>query len=162
MPAGPDMQECSKPETGPSGEASGLPQSDGNRPTRASVRRSSRLRTRNQLTYVRERGKSRAGKLCVVGAADPRDGMPRVAVITSRRYSLKAVSRNRARRLLREAYRRLLPQLRTAWIVLIPRRRMQQVKMEAVLAEMTGLCRELGLLRCSNGSETEGQGERSE
>jgi len=57
------------------------------------------------------------------------------------------VVRNRARRLLREAYRLLLPELKPAWIVLIPRAYMRGVKLGDVLPELTRLLGELDLLR---------------
>ncbi len=105
-----------------------------------------RLRTRQHLRYVKEKGSSRAGKRCVVSVATPLDEQRRLATIISRRYSLKAVVRNRARRLLREAYRILLPELKPAWIVLIPRRYMQTAKLSDVLPELRRLFHELGVL----------------
>ena len=105
-----------------------------------------RLRTRRQLAYVRKRGASRAGKRCVAYAAEPQDGQARVVIVISRRYSRKAVTRNRARRLLREAYRRLFPELAPAWIMLIPRRRMEGARLQDVLAELKRLFAELRLL----------------
>ena len=116
------------------------------RPARL-LRRDSRLRTRHQLSYVRTRGLSRSGKRCVVCAVEPCDGRARLAITVSRRYSRKAVSRNRARRLLREAYRRLFPELKPAWIVLLPRRHMQGARLDDVLPELRRLFCDLRLLR---------------
>lgn len=107
----------------------------------------SRLRTRAELGYVREQGVRRAGRLCVVCRAESRDGRRRCTMVISRRYSKRAVDRNRARRLLREAYRTLFPRLQPAWMVLIPRHGMRQVKLSPVLAEIERLLDGLGGLR---------------
>ena len=101
----------------------------------------SRLRTQAHMNMVRASGQSRAGRFCVAITAPPEDGHRRVAFVISRRYSRKAVTRNRARRLFREAYRRLLPELRDGWLLFLPRNHMQHAKMQDVLAELQGhLC----------------------
>ena len=118
-------------------------------PTGARVQafgRRCRLRTRAHLQHVRTHGRREAGPLCVVSAVwPPPDGERRVGFVVSRRYSPKAVTRNRARRLLREAYRQALPDLLPAWIVLIPRYRLQGAMMQDVLAALREACRRLGL-----------------
>jgi len=103
-----------------------------------------RLRTQAHMDAVRASGRSRAGSLCVAVAAPADDGHRRVGFVTSRRYSRKAVVRNRARRLFREAYRRLLPGLRDGWLLFLPRHYMQRAKMQDVLAELQGHLRALG------------------
>ena len=128
----------------PSGNRAG-PEPGGRRAARIS-RRACRLRTRSQLDYVKANGRSRAGRLCVVKAAPPPDEQRRLAIVVSRRYSPKAVERNRARRLLREAYRLVLPELRPAWIVLIPRRYLLGAGLGDVLAEVRRLLERLRLL----------------
>lgn len=106
-----------------------------------------RLRTRAHLDCVRQQGCRDAGPLCVVSAVrPPPDDACRVAFIVSRRYSPKAVVRNRARRLLREAYRQTVADLLPAWVVLIPRQRLQRARMQDVLADLREVCRRIGLL----------------
>jgi len=83
-----------------------------------------------------------------VQAAAARDGQRRLVIVISRRYSRKAVTRNRARRLLREAYRQLFPDLKTAWVILAPRRYMQGAKLGDVLPELRRLFADLDLLDC--------------
>lgn len=106
-----------------------------------------RLRTREQLAHVREQGRSLVGTTCIVAFTPAPCGGRRVGILISRRYSTHAVVRNRARRLCREAYRMLLPELRDAWLVLVPRRRMQGAKLGDVLPEMRRLCARHGLLK---------------
>ncbi len=106
-----------------------------------------RLRTREQLAYVRTQGTSLVGTTCIVAFAPAPAGGRRLGILISRRYSTHAVVRNRARRLLREAYRMLLPELRDVWLVLVPRRRMQTAKLGDVLPEVRRLCARHGLLK---------------
>jgi ribonuclease P protein component len=77
-----------------------------------------------------------------------------VAFVISRRYSRKAVVRNRARRLFREAYRRLLPDLSDAWLLFLPRHHMQRAKMQDVLVELQGHLRTMGLWLPAGGRES--------
>jgi RNase P protein component len=48
--------------------------------------------------------------------------------------------------LLREAYRQTVEDLLPAWVVLIPRRRLQQARMQDVLADLREGCRRIGLM----------------
>lgn len=105
-----------------------------------------RLRRAEEYAYLRESGKRFAGRLCVLVVAKPRDQRLRFGIITSRKYSKRAVDRNRARRLLREAYRRVASHLEPAWILLIPRYRMKQSRMPEVLAELERLVLEAALV----------------
>jgi len=72
---------------------------------------------------VRLRGKSYAHPLVVlvVNASDNKENQPRVGVAAGKTVGT-AVRRNRAKRLLREAMRSLLPKLGSGWdLVLIAR-----------------------------------------
>jgi ribonuclease P protein component len=82
----------------------------------------------------------------VVAVAEPPDGQRRLATIVSRRYSRLAVVRNRARRLLRESYRLLLPEIRPVWLVLIPRCALQDAKLTDVMPEIRESLASLGAL----------------
>jgi len=96
---------------------------------------------------MRRQGRREAGVYClVVALAPPPDGQARVAFVVSRRYSPKAVLRNRARRLLREAYRQARPGLCSAWVLLVARQRLQRVRMQDVLGDLRSACSRLGLV----------------
>ena len=102
---------------------------------------SARLRSRIQLDAVRNSGSSAAGRLCVVALLKtPPDATRRVAFLISRRFSLLAVERNRARRLFRESWRRLYGRLPKAiWISLIPRRGIKKALQPQVQSEIEHL-----------------------
>ena len=108
---------------------------------------SARLRSRLQLEAVRQGGASSAGRLCVVVALKtPPDASRRVAFLISRRFSLLAVERNRARRLFRECWRRLYPRLSApCWISLIPRRGIKGALQPQVQQEVESHLKRLGV-----------------
>jgi len=106
-----------------------------------------RLRNARQLQCVRENGTQETGRYLLVRAiASSPDGHPRLAIVISRRFSGKAVIRNRARRLLREAYRQLFPALRPAWILIVPRQAIKGRMFQDVQPEVRQLFRRAGLL----------------
>lgn len=110
--------------------------------------RDARLRNRWQLDVMRSRGVKSAGRFCVLIVLEtPPDGMRRAAFLISRRYSLHAVDRNRARRLFREVYRRLYGVLPPSWLLFIPRQRMKDATMWDVLGEVEQLSRRAGLIQ---------------
>ena len=108
--------------------------------------RDARLRTRRELDFVRKNGRKYVGKYCVIIVADAPDLRKRSAVIISKRYSNRAVDRNRARRLFRETYRRLFPYLAPVWTVMIPRRYLMNAGLNDLLPEVTELCRQADIL----------------
>ncbi len=127
--------------------------SDSDSPAGKAFSRAVRLRNRREIEYVKRTGATYVGTYCLVKVASPMDENRRVGIIVSRRHSLKAVERNRSRRLLKEAYRQLYTRMRVAWIILIPRSALRQAKLDDVLPEMTELCCRAGLLSREAGNE---------
>jgi ribonuclease P protein component len=117
-------------------------------------RQTSRLRRRAEFQYLKDRGHSAVGRYCVVRAADPLDGQPRVAFVISRHYDRSAVRRNRARRLFREAYRACRPALRPAWMVFRPRAAMHGITLPLLLDDVGRLLRKLDLMHPADAAGT--------
>ena len=83
--------------------------------------------------------------MLVVTAPAP-DGLRRCGVICGKKYSLLAVERNRARRLLWESFRLLKPEIAVCRIVLIPRRNMMKWKRGQATRELALLLGRAGVL----------------
>jgi ribonuclease P protein component len=71
----------------------------------------------------------------------------RLGVVTSKKISLRANKRNRARRHLREAYRQIRPYLSGDYdVLLIGRRTILQAKWPDILCEMLALAKRAGMI----------------
>jgi ribonuclease P protein component len=95
---------------------------------------------------VRNQGKSFAHPLVVLVKLVSAENRPRVGISTSRSVG-NAVQRNRAKRLLRESIRPLIPMLAPGWdLVLIGRSRLVTSEFHDVQDAVDGLLRRAGLL----------------
>lgn len=122
------------------------PMADTSNQTGMAFGRDARLRNRWQLDEMRASGRKMAGRYCVlIINKTPPDGMRRAAFLISRRYSLKAVERNRARRLFREAFRQIYGSLPPVWMILVPRQRMKAAKLADVMEDIQTLGGKLNL-----------------
>ncbi|MCS7178658.1 MAG: ribonuclease P protein component [Anaerolineae bacterium] len=113
---------------------------------RRSVRwRKVRLRRSADFERVRREGQAWSHPLLVLTASPNTVGWTRIGVIAGRRLGT-AVARNRAKRLLREAARRLYPRLAPGWdLVLIARPSILTVKEPQVETALEELARASGL-----------------
>jgi len=97
-------------------------------------------------TFARER--SVPGRFLVLWLRIAADADRRMGVVTSRRTLPSAVSRNRARRLLREAFRLNRAYLRAdVDVLLLARGRIEQVKRQDVEEDFRTTCRRAGIWR---------------
>ena len=83
---------------------------------------------------------------------DDPDQEPRCGVICSRKFDKRAVRRNRARRLLYEAFRLIRQELMPCRIIFIPRRAILDRKMQDVDRQLRNLFQRAGLFRNSRTS----------
>lgn len=109
--------------------------------------RSARLTSR-QYREVFDAGRSVAGRYIVIWSRPAEGTAHRVGVVTSKRSLHTAVERNRARRLMREAFRLNHHTLRGGVdLILIARSRIVDVGGRAVADDFLAICRRVGLCR---------------
>ena len=92
---------------------------------KATLGKEDRLSLESEFAYVRNTGKEFAGRLMLmVVSAVPCAACTssRFGVICGRKFSKRAVDRNRARRLLRESFRLVKSKVKPCHILLIARR----------------------------------------
>ena len=87
------------------------------------LRKPDKLRFKSEFERVRANGTKLVGPSMLLVYAEAPDSSLRCGVICGRKYSLLAVKRNRARRLLWESFRILRGTLPPVWMILIPRNR---------------------------------------
>jgi ribonuclease P protein component len=105
-----------------------------------------RLRARAEFERVRREGRSWSHRLLVLVACRNELQVTRVGMTASRGVG-GAVERNRAKRLMREAWRRCAAHSVPGWdALLIARSAIAQVKMQEVAAALESLLRQAGLV----------------
>ena len=113
-----------------------------------------RLRCRAHLDAVRATGMNLAGRYSVIVVLKtPPEMNRRTAFLISRRFDLNAVVRNRARRLLRECWRQLFPQLSPCWVLMIPRKGIKKAKLGDVFPEIRKNLLKAGVLVAQDDGE---------
>ena len=119
--------------------------SDASLRVRFRLRKQDKLTLRTEFAAVKASGRRAAGALLAVGFAPADDNHLRAGVICGKKYSLLAVRRNRARRLVWESFRLLKPGIAPCRLVFIPRRRMMDAGCREVMVEMTRHLKTLGV-----------------
>jgi len=113
----------------------------------AKVKRRFRLTRSTDFKRVRNDGKSYAHPLVVLVASRVTEDGVRVGVSAGRALG-GAVQRNRAKRLLRETMRPLVPLLSSGWdIVLIARAPLISAQLQNAQTAVLGLLRRAGLIK---------------
>jgi ribonuclease P protein component len=103
-----------------------------------------KLRLKSEFNHVRVKGHKLVGRYCLLVTAPDTDGKLRCGVICGKKYSNRAVKRNRARRLMWESFRLLKPQISTCHMVLIARKMIADAKQMDVQAELERLLKKAG------------------
>ncbi len=115
------------------------------------MNRNFRLTGSTNFKRVRRSGKSYAHPLVVLVVLPDDGGTTRIGVTAGKAVG-KAVQRNRAKRLLREALRPLLPKLRPGWkVILIARSPLLTADFTEIQACLTQLLMRANLIIESNG-----------
>lgn len=112
-----------------------------------SINRFQRLRLGSDFRYVREHGFKLARRLLVLVTAETADDSLKFGVICGRKFSTKAVDRNRARRLAWESFRLIKANILPCHVIIIPRREIMKEKQQVVQAELIKLLIKAGKWR---------------
>ena len=104
-----------------------------------SLTSSDKLRLGSEFAYMREHGKKYVGRYLLLVVAPSTDNSLRCGVVCGKKYSSKAVTRNRARRLLLESFRLLKQRIQVAHLVMIPRKFIMTAKQQAVQTDLQAL-----------------------
>ena len=105
-----------------------------------------KIRFKSEFDQIQQNGEKLVGSSMLVVYAPAPDHHLRCGVICGKKYSLLAVKRNRARRLLWESFRLLRESIEIRHLLLIPRRRMEKADRRQVTRELAGLLARAGLL----------------
>ena len=97
---------------------------------KADINRTEMLRLKSEFNYVRDKGTKYVGRYMLLVTSPTPDEKLRFGIICGKKYSKKAVLRNRARRLLKEAFRLLKSRVKPAHCLFITRIAMKDVKMQ--------------------------------
>jgi ribonuclease P protein component len=109
------------------------------------VQRKFRLTRSEDFQRVRRKGKSYAHPLVVLIAEASETAGVRVGITAGRNVG-NAIHRNRAKRLLREAMRPILPTLASAWdLMLVARPGLSKASLDQTRAALASLLRRAGL-----------------
>ena len=113
------------------------------------LKKEDKLKLKSEFENVRIHGEKIVSKGFLTVVVKSFDGISNVrcGVICSRKYSVLAVHRNRARRLLFESFRLLKHDIEPCHIVLSPRKRMQNYKLDDTLTELRDSLQKSEVLR---------------
>ncbi len=125
-----------------------LPELSGNKPhcPRKRLLKSDKMRFKSEFDHVRTSGRKAVGRALLAVTAESPDNSLKCGVICGRKFSTLAVTRNRARRLLWESFRLLKPGITPCCMVLIPRRKILEMKRQQVTMELAALLYQLKVL----------------
>lgn len=104
------------------------------------------IKSNTEFRTLYYRGKTQVHSGLVTYARRNRLGIPRVGITTGKKVG-KAVQRNRCRRVIREAYRMLLPSLHGGWdLVFVARARTLSLSSRQVCQVMEHHLKALGVM----------------
>lgn len=111
------------------------------------------LNRNGEFRALYHRGKSQVHPALVTYARKSRTGYPRAGITTGKKVGC-AVRRNRCRRVIREAYRALLPLIEGSWdLVFVARQRTGELKSTKLQRIMYAQLKALGVIPAKDGKK---------
>lgn len=105
------------------------------------------LKLKSEFDAVKQKGRRVTTQYFIALVSGREFGISRkCGIICSRKFDKRAVRRNRARRLVKEAFRLLLKEIAPCGIVVIPKREILQVKMQDVKAVLAKALAKAGVM----------------
>jgi ribonuclease P protein component len=115
---------------------------------------SERILKGHEFRYMKKSGSSTVGKMIVLSHAKAPDGQRRLGIIVTKKFHKRAVKRNRAYRIVREAYRHIKEALpEGTWFVIIARKYLLEKSAMEVQKELIELLNREKLVEISTDSE---------
>ncbi|HHV50261.1 MAG TPA: ribonuclease P protein component [Clostridiales bacterium] len=112
------------------------------------------LNRNSEFRALYHRGKSQVNPALVTYARRNNQGITRVGITVGKKVG-GAVQRNRCRRIIREAYRELLPKVSNGWnIVFVARKKTQFLKSTHIKGIMEEHLKNLGVLKNEKNSNS--------
>ena len=112
--------------------------------------RSHRLRKNKEFRKIYEGGRNYPARSMVLWMLPSEEPAVKAGVVASRRMFRRAVDRNRAKRLLRESLRHVMPELNPGTrLVMIARRGILNTPPDEIAKDLRWLLRRAGVLLCA-------------
>lgn len=110
----------------------------------ASFSKEEKLRLLSDFDYVRANAAKKVGRYMILLVAPPRTSRVRSGFVCSRKFSGKAVVRNRAKRMMKEVFRNSKSAVEPCEMIFIPRQHLLNAEIADVQRDFIRLAREAG------------------
>ncbi|HPO89917.1 MAG TPA: ribonuclease P protein component [Victivallales bacterium] len=100
------------------------------------LKKESLLRSEKDFDYVKANGKKFSGRYLIVLIAESRSGRLKSGFICSKKFSSKAVIRNRAKRIMKEVFRNTKATISPCEVILIPKQALLTANLLEVQEEL--------------------------
>ncbi len=117
---------------------------------KAELKRGDTLSLKSEFDQLRKNGTKYVGRYMLLVTSPPPDSKLRFGIICGKKYSKKAVLRNRARRLLKEAFRLLKSRVNQVHCIFIARVAIKHAKMQDVQKDMLKLLKKAKIWKDEN------------
>lgn len=104
-----------------------------------------RVRRKNEFEYIKRFGKKISGATVILLHCPSQDGILKLGIVCGRKFDKRAVRRNRAKRLLREAFRLVMNGIVESQILLIPKKGILESSFRKVQEDLSELLTKAGL-----------------